>query len=107
MSDTGHVVNTHCRNKYILGTVMTESDDDIALRTSNLARDAAAALAALARFDSIVNEHVRLHQPFETKFGRECGAGVDFMRHMRAGRDFRKSTLLRVLNHIATADMLT
>lgn len=68
---------------------------------AELGVEAERVLAALGRFPVIVENYLRLSHVPQTHFSKDSGGGVDFVRHMREGRDLRRSTVIRVLQHIA------
>jgi hypothetical protein len=65
---------------------------------ANLSRD-------LRDFRAIVESHLAATGVRQTTFGKEAAGFTDFVRRLRAGDDFRVSTIARVLDHIAMQEM--
>lgn len=63
--------------------------------------DAAAALALLDKFPAAVESFIKATGMSQTNFGCDATGSVDFVRLMRAGRDFRISTVRRALQFMA------
>jgi predicted transcriptional regulator len=61
------------------------------------------ALAALDAFDAIVENYVTSSGVAIARFGLEAGGQPEFIYKLRRGTDFRRSTMRRVLDHIASA----
>lgn len=67
---------------------------------AGLKREAAAAADVLQRFNSMVDQYLELTGRSQTEFGEAAVGSADFVRHVRGGRDFRLSTVLRCLDHM-------
>lgn len=64
--------------------------------------NAAKAGRALDAFDAIVETYVKVAGIRLDKFGMDAVAQPDLIHNMRKGRDFRRSTLRKILRHIET-----
>lgn len=62
---------------------------------------ALAAAAALESFDALAQDYIKATGVTQTRFSFESCGQVDFMRLLREGRDFRRSTVLKVLQFMA------
>ena len=63
----------------------------------------AAELAAdLEEFPSLVEDFLRFTGKTQTSFGAHAAHSADFVRLLRSGRDFRMSSVRKVLGYIAT-----
>lgn len=67
----------------------------------NNARKAGAALDA---FDTIVEGFIKASGVRVDRFGYEAVNQPDFVHNMRKGRDFRRGTMRKVLQHIEQAE---
>ena len=72
--------------------------DDVLVRAASAAR-------VIGEFTEIVEEFLRVSRMPTSRFGREAAGSVDFVRHLREGRDFRRSTLQKVLDYIGAAPL--
>lgn len=77
---------------------MAYEDDLLELKVA-----AAAGAAALSEFVQIVERYMAVSGRQQSEFGEQAAGSRDFVRHMREGRDFRLSTVLRVLSHVRDA----
>lgn len=70
---------------------------------SNIADEAAKVLASIEKFKPLVENYLIASEKAPTALGIEAlGSGHgNFVTHMRGGRDFRLSTVEKVLSHIA------
>jgi len=63
-------------------------------------RQCGEAAAVLERFPALVDRMLALTAASQTGFGEKAVGSADFVRHVRGGRDFRLSTVLRALQHM-------
>lgn len=75
------------------------ADNAEALATAKA--NARKALAALDAFDAIVESYLASSGVTLARFGMDAGGQPEFVYRMRNHKDFRRSTMRRVLQHIA------
>jgi hypothetical protein len=76
---------------------VADSPDTLATAKANARK----ALAALDAFDAIVEAYLASSGTTVARFGLEAGGQPEFVYRMRHKKDFRRSTMRRVLQHIA------
>lgn len=76
---------------------MTEISSELTVAKANARK----ALAALDAFDAIVEAHLAASGETVAAFGLHAGGQPEFIYKLRRKVDFRRSTMRRVLAHIA------
>jgi len=64
-------------------------------------QEAAALAEGLSGFQELVERHLAESGLSQTRYSVEAYGSVDFMRLLRAGRNFRMDTVARVLGYIS------
>jgi hypothetical protein len=76
---------------------LTQPDPEL----EHLKAEATDLVVLLDRFPAFIEKFLKITGRRETAFGKESTYGVDFVRLVRGGRDFRVSTIRKVADLIS------